>query len=154
MGLVAVLRRRWRLHPSAMAAVIATLMLCLLVVASLRAFAGGIADASVRSSVLASTAEARLIRISTTLRPNRIAEVEKEVGALSARIDGRQVYAARVAGHAANRCVVVGSSAAAASVARSPTTAAAASSRVATRSRAAASCCRVRALADWSAVTW
>ena len=70
MGLVAVLRRRWRLHPSAMAAVIATLMLCLLVVASLRAFAGGIADASVRSSVLASTEEARLIRISTTLRPD------------------------------------------------------------------------------------
>lgn len=97
MGLVAVLRRRWRLHPSAMAAVIATLMLCLLVVASLRAFAGGIADASVRSSVLASTEEARLIRISTTLRPDRIAEVGKAVEQLSGRIEGRRVYAARVA---------------------------------------------------------
>ncbi len=97
MGVVALLRRRWREHPSALAAVLAAVLVSLLVVAALRGFSGGIADASVRGSVAAADPERRSLTVTLPLRPDRAAAAEAAVTTATAGITGRDLYAARLA---------------------------------------------------------
>lgn len=97
MGIASLLRRRWREHPSALGAVIAAVLVSLLVVAALRAFSDGIADASVRGSVTAADPEKRTLTVTLPLRADNAAAAERAVSEATSGIAGRQVYAARQA---------------------------------------------------------
>ncbi len=76
-----VLWRRLRQHPSALAAVVATVLVSLLVVAALRTFAAGIADASVRESVAAADPSRRDTSVVVPLRTDSAAAVDAAVQA-------------------------------------------------------------------------
>lgn len=95
--MVGLLRRRWREHPSALAAVVAAVLVSLLVIAALRAFSAGIADASVRGAVAAARPDQRVIAVTLPLRPGTTEAAEAVVTRATAGITGRQVYAARLA---------------------------------------------------------
>lgn len=92
-----VLRRRLRQHPSALAAVVATVLVSLLVVAALRTFAAGIADASVRESVAVADPTRRDLTVTLPLRG------DKTAGADAAVRDAAGTDAIRYAGVATSR---------------------------------------------------
>ena len=80
MGVGTLLRRRLLTHPVALVAVAVSVLMSMVVVASLQLLSSAIADASVRTS-LDVPGDARSVALSAGLRPGELADVDRRVGA-------------------------------------------------------------------------
>jgi hypothetical protein len=78
MGLARLLRRRLSTHPVAVAAIVASVLLSLVVVTALRLLSTDIADAGVRSSLVVPPGD-RSLAVSASLRPGELAAADASV---------------------------------------------------------------------------